>query len=91
METQTDGKGQTTTFSYNGDSQPITITYSDGTTINYGYDAADNRTSLVDGTGTTTFQYNALNQQTQLTGQHHIAHRAAAYQQVMFHHEAHAI
>jgi YD repeat-containing protein len=68
LQTVTDGRGATSTFSYNarhlvtgiGYSAPSGIT---GTSaVSYGYDAMGNRTGMTDGSGSTTYQYNTLSQ-----------------------------
>jgi len=55
-----DGKGQTTTYTYDALDRVTQIAYADGARVSYGYDA-DNLTSLTDNTGTTGFGYDRLN------------------------------
>lgn len=51
-----------TTYSYDDANQPTGTSYSDGSTPNvtYGYDANGRRTSMQDGTGTSTWEYDSL-------------------------------
>ncbi len=60
------GSGLTTALSYDAANQPKVITYSDGSTPNvtFGYDANGRRTTLVDGTGTTTTTWDSLSRPT---------------------------
>ena len=52
----------TTTYAYDNANRLHTVTYSDGTTPNvtFGYDADDRRTSMADGTGTSSYTYNQI-------------------------------
>lgn len=54
---------QTTSYAYDAAGELTGINYSDGQTpnISEGYDTAGNRTSLTDGSGTSTFTYDSLN------------------------------
>ena len=63
----TDGKNQKTTYGYTNLNQIETITYADGSTINYSYDQDNNLISQIDHTGTTSFTYDALNRMTSKT------------------------
>jgi RHS repeat-associated protein len=58
-----------TTVSYDAASQRSGITYSDGTTPNvtFGYDADGRRTSMVDGTGTSSYVNDSLGRRTSST------------------------
>jgi RHS repeat-associated protein len=74
VATVTDGKNQTTTYSYDNDDRPTqalyngatTCTYSAGTCLGFGYDTDGNVTGRHDSTGLTTYVYDPLNR---LTGQ----------------------
>jgi RHS repeat-associated protein len=57
--TATDPLGQTATFSYDSLSRLTGVDYSDPATadVGYAYDANGNRTSMTDGTGTTTYEF----------------------------------
>jgi RHS repeat-associated protein len=65
----TDPSGRTTNFGYDQANQLTDITYSDGKTpnVSYRYDANGRRTSMADGTGTTTYTYDSLNRVTKST------------------------
>lgn len=70
--TVTDARGATQTFTYNNRNLPTQIAYSNFgtlTAVTVGYDAAGNRTSMTDGTGNRTYQYNQLSQLTSETRQ----------------------
>jgi len=58
----TDSMGRTTQYGYDAGNELTSINYSDGTTPNvaYTYTATGQRQSMADGTGTTTYQYDAL-------------------------------
>jgi YD repeat-containing protein len=64
--TVTDARGAIATYSYNGRHLVTGISYQPpsggiGTSpVSFGYDAAGNRTSMTDGSGSTTYQYNTL-------------------------------
>lgn len=64
--TVTDARGVTQTFIYNDRELPTRVSYSGFwaplTPVDIAYDAAGNRTSMTDGTGSTTYQYNQLSQ-----------------------------
>src|SRR5205823_1501901 len=68
----TDGKGQKTTYSYDALDRVTQILYngaqtcspSTGNCISYAFDAAGNKTSMVDNTGTTSYYYDPLNRLT---------------------------
>ena len=64
VHTRTDGKNQTTTYTYDPIDRVTNIAYADSTSIGYAYDGAGNRTSMTDGTGTTTWAYDPQNRQT---------------------------
>ena len=59
----------TTTNTYDNGNELTHIAYSDGTThaVDYTYDASGQRTTMVDGTGTTTYTIDSLNRITQVT------------------------
>ena len=74
IESVTDARGASATYGYNNNRHLVnTITYSAPTgitptsNVTFGYDAAGNRTSMTDGSGTTTYQYNSLSQMTSET------------------------
>jgi len=56
-----DAKGNLTTNSYLPDDQLQQISYFDGTAVQYSYDPNNNRTSMQDGLGETTWSYDPLN------------------------------
>ena len=66
----TDGRGASQTFGYNSRHLRTSITYAapGGITVpapvTFAYDDAGNRTSMTDGTGSVTYQYNQLSQLT---------------------------
>lgn len=66
----TDARGAVTTYGYAGTNRhlvkTITHTMTGKPTINisYNYDAAGNRTAMIDGLGTTTYNYNSLSRMT---------------------------
>ena len=62
LVTSVDPTGRTTAYTYDQDKRLTAMGYSDGTTPNVtaGYDADGHRTSMTDGTGTTTFTYDTL-------------------------------
>lgn len=68
LQTVTDARGASATFSYNARHLVTGISYSapsgiTGTSaVSYGYDAAGNRTGMTDGSGNTTYQYNTISQ-----------------------------
>ena len=64
-KTVTDGKGVTTTYSYDALHRPTGETHSDATAaIGYSYDANGNLYQRTDGSGTTTFGHDAANRLT---------------------------
>ena len=70
--TVTDARGVTQTIAYNNRELPTGISYSGGAplpSVVIAYDGAGNRTSMTDGTGTRTYQYNQLSQLTSETRQ----------------------
>jgi RHS repeat-associated protein len=62
LKTVTDPAKRTTTYKYDAAGRLTEISYSDGKThlVQYEYDADNNRTKMVDGTGTTTYSYDQL-------------------------------
>ena len=68
----TDPQGRTTTYGYDAASQLTSISYSGGSTPNvtYGYDNDGRRTSIKDGTGTTSYAYDSLGRITSSTDGH---------------------
>ena len=75
--TLTDARGVTSTFGYNGRHLVTSINYppslpsgvSPTANVAFGYDAAGNRTSMSDGSGSATYNYNQLSQMTSETRQ----------------------
>lgn len=67
--TKKDASGRTTTYGYDADNRLTSISYSGGTTPNvkYAYNADGDRTSMTDGTGTTSYAYNGDDQVTTVT------------------------
>lgn len=65
----TDGKGQTTTHTFDALDRLVTTTYGGGATVTRGYDDDGNVTSVTDGTGTTTMTYDGMARLTQRTTQ----------------------
>jgi RHS repeat-associated protein len=67
--TLTDPSGRVTTYSYDSASQLTGITYSDGATpnVSYSYDADGQRSSMTDGTGTTSYSFDGDGHLTSLT------------------------
>ena len=68
IQSTTDARGATATFTYNSRHKPTAITYtlSGSPTINtsYGYDAAGNRTSMTDSLGNVSYGYDQLSRMT---------------------------
>jgi RHS repeat-associated protein len=65
LHSKTDALGQKTTFAYNSDNTPKGVSYTDSRVatpnVSYTYDPAyRRRTSMTDGTGTTTYEYNPV-------------------------------
>jgi RHS repeat-associated protein len=60
--TTTDPSGRVTTDAYDADNELVLVGYSDGTThsVAYTYNADGKRTSMTDGTGATSYSYDAL-------------------------------
>jgi len=67
--TLTDPSGRVTTDTYDAANELIGVNYSDGTTPNvtYAYDTDGQRTSMTDGTGTTSYVYDSLHRLTSST------------------------
>ena len=67
LVTVTDPEGRTTTYSYDFANRLKEVSYSDGTTptVKYEYDADGARTSMTDGSGTTSYTYDQLGRLTQ--------------------------
>jgi RHS repeat-associated protein len=65
----TDAKGRTTIYGYDAANHLTSINYSDGQTpdVTYGYDNDGERVSMADGTGTTSYNYDALHRLTSTT------------------------
>ena len=68
VQSTTDPRGSTATFTYNSRHQPTAITYtlSGSTTIttSYAYDGAGNRTSMTDSLGNVSYSYDQLSRMT---------------------------
>lgn len=64
-----DAAGRTATHSYDAADQLVAISYSDGVTPNvgFGYDLVGQRTSMVDGSGTSSYAYDSLRRLTRHT------------------------
>ena len=75
VASSTDGRGKTTSYSYDADDRITQVltdnatscTYSAGSCITYTFDNEGNLTSRVDRNGTTSFGYDWLNRQTSQT------------------------
>ena len=67
LKTLKDPDGRTTTYSYDKADRLTGISYSDGVTPNatFGCDKDGNLTSMVDGTGTSTYEYDQLGRLTE--------------------------
>lgn len=63
----TDGKGQTTTYTYDAMDRVIKVAYQDGKCVNYNYDDDGNLLSRTDRVGTTTYVYDPKNRLKQVT------------------------
>jgi YD repeat-containing protein len=70
VQSVTDARGAVATFSYNNRHQTTGISYSapsgiiSPAPVTYGYDAAGNRTSMTDGSGSMTYHYDQLSRLT---------------------------
>jgi RHS repeat-associated protein len=62
LKSEKDADGRTTTYSYDAGNRLSKVSYSDGTTptVEYGYDKDGHRTSMIDGTGESTAEYDSL-------------------------------
>ncbi|WP_158603876.1 RHS repeat domain-containing protein [Cryobacterium tepidiphilum] len=61
LSTDTDGRGITTTYTYDKVDRVLSTSFSDGTpTVSYTYNAAGKTATRVDGEGTTTYGYDQL-------------------------------
>jgi YD repeat-containing protein len=62
----TDAEKRVTTYKYNADKRLTEVTYSDGETpdVTYEYNGDGDRTKMIDGTGTTTYEYDQLDRLT---------------------------
>lgn len=62
LRTVKNAAAQTTTYGYDAANQATSVTYSDGATagVTLTYNSDGNRTSMTDGTGTTTWSYDAF-------------------------------
>jgi len=67
VATVTDPTGRTVTNSYDAAGQLITQTFIDGTSIGFGYDEVGRRTSMTDGSGTTSYTYDPAGNLTSVT------------------------
>lgn len=67
-----DAEERTTSYKYNHDNRLTNITYSDGKTpdVEYEYNGDGDRTKMVDGTGTTTYEYDQLDRLTKTKDGH---------------------
>jgi len=61
LSTVTDARGLTTHYAYNTSNDLAQITFADNSYVLYSYDGVGNRTAMSDWTGTTNWQYDALN------------------------------
>ena len=62
LVTTTDAVGRTTTLGYDGAGNPTSVSYSDGVTpaVHYTYDTDGRRATMTDGTGTSSWSYDAF-------------------------------
>lgn len=73
VNTVTDARGVISTFGYNGRHLMTSISYSVPSgvvataNVSFGYDSAGNRTSMTDGLGSTSYNYNTMSQLTSET------------------------
>ena len=68
----TDPLKRATTYKYDNDNRLIEVSYSDGKTpaVKYGYNSDSDRTTMEDGTGTTTYEYDQLDRLTKTKDGH---------------------
>jgi YD repeat-containing protein len=68
LYTRTDARGLVTTYGYDNRNNLTAIDYPSGTPdVTYDYDAAGMRIQMIDGTGTTDYDYDALDRLTSVT------------------------
>ena len=86
INTISDARGASQTFSYNGRHLITGITYASGGSgapasapVSFTYDAAGNRSGMTDGFGTKSYQYNELSRLTQETRQFSVGSFAINY------------
>ena len=60
LQTATDGRGITETYTYDLNDKITKIAFSDGAQVTYGYDTAGRNNSRVDANGTTSYSYDQL-------------------------------
>lgn len=60
LATSTDGRGNTTTYSYDLNDRLTSVGYTGGMVITYGFDTAGRTNSRADNSGTTTYNYDQL-------------------------------
>ena len=72
LEASVDPEGRDTSYSYDAADQLLEADFSDPTTadVGFGYDANGYRTSMVDGTGTSSFSFDSLGRLTSTTNGH---------------------
>jgi RHS repeat-associated protein len=68
----TDAEKRTTSYKYDPDNRVVEVSYSDGKTpaVEYEYNGDGDRTKMVDGTGTTSYEYDQLDRLTSTTDGH---------------------
>jgi len=72
LKSKKDPEGRTTTYAYDAADQLTKVTYSSGLTptVEYGYDGNGRRTSMTDGSGETTYDFDSLGRLTATTNGH---------------------